>query len=912
MLRNEMTGRLAPFLSVLALLLALLPAPGRAADGIRAFGFGAGLARHAGTSSVPYWLAHLARADGQSFAMDGTGGSLRAAAADLPPAPDWGLPQVPRAWNTREHAFRRAGFDTVLIAPDRVAGEDALAAVLRLLDWTAFQAPGLRYFIYQDPAQDGAAGRGAFQAHVAALRAARPDLSITLIPVADVLEKLSDMPRFSGLVPGGPAEAGEAGEAQGTPSLHFLSALVTYSVLYAQAPPAGVDLPTALDPRLRRAYRALAASIWAEVSGAVPPPAGLRLAPETGLANPSIAMGLNGVSDWSSQMPFLDVMKTARTWTGHKPDEWGAVDYDQLVARGVLDAQGWPRRIPEGVEALEAFILTDLPPGAVSTAGRYRVTWAGQGRLRVIGRARNVTRRPGNEIRFDFAPGPGLVAIRIEATEPDDPIRDIVVVKQENIPLLELGEIFNPDWIARIRDFRALRFMDWMKTNGSDQVAWDDRPRPDDFSYDRRGVPVEVMVRLANEVAADPWFTLPHQADDAYVTAFARYVRDHLDPSLRVYAEWSNEVWNWQFPQAHWAQAQAEARWGPEAGEAPWVQYAGLRAAQVADIWARVFGAAAPDRLVRVIATQTGWGGLEKPLLNAPLAQREGHAPPADSFDAYAVTGYFGYDRFGFDGDGADTQASLAALRRWIAEGVATDRAYRHIRDGALHEMIRDVFPYHLQVARTHGLSLVMYEGGSHVVGLGDQVDDPVLTAFFTAFNYSPGMARLYAELIAGWRAAGGTLFNAFVDVAAPSKWGSWGALRHLDDINPRWATLMAWNAAPAGLPRRPPGTFTQGVARRGTAGRDAMAGTAEADIMLGLGGDDSFMAGPGDRLHGGAGADRATLPGRRADYTQGRAGRAVTLAGPEGAVRLVAVETVFFADEPEAPLQLGTGDRGR
>jgi hypothetical protein len=32
--------------------------------------------------------------------------------------------------------------------------------------------------------------------------------------------------------------------------------------------------------------------------------------------------------------------------------------------------------------------------------------------------------------------------------------------------------------------------------------------------------------------------------------------------------------------------------------------------------------------------------------------------------------------------------------------------------------------------------------------------------------------------------------FNAFVDVAAPSRWGSWGALRHLTDDNPRWQVL--------------------------------------------------------------------------------------------------------------------------
>jgi hypothetical protein len=74
-------------------------------------------------------------------------------------------------------------------------------------------------------------------------------------------------------------------------------------------------------------------------------------------------------------------------------------------------------------------------------------------------------------------------------------------------------------------------------------------------------------------------------------------------------------------------------------------------------------------------------------------------------------------------------------------------------------------------------------------------VDDPAITDFLTRYNYSPEMAGLYATIMTGWQDVGGTMFNQFVDVGHPSKWGSWGALRHLDDLNPRWATLDAFNA---------------------------------------------------------------------------------------------------------------------
>jgi len=58
------------------------------------------------------------------------------------------------------------------------------------------------------------------------------------------------------------------------------------------------------------------------------------------------------------------------------------------------------------------------------------------------------------------------------------------------------------------------------------------------------GMSVEYMVQLANDLNANPWFNMPHMADDDFVRNFATYVRDHLKPGLTAYVEWSNEIWN--------------------------------------------------------------------------------------------------------------------------------------------------------------------------------------------------------------------------------------------------------------------------------------------------------------------------------------------------------------------------------
>jgi hypothetical protein len=518
----------------------------------------------------------------------------------------------------------------------------------------------------------------------------------------------------------------------------------------------------------------------------------------TPITNPDLSLGLAGINDWSVQLPFLDLMKTARVWTGHLPGQWGGFEDARLRSEGYLDAQGWPKAIPPEVTGLSTLILTHLPPDTAGAAGAYVLTYAGKGTLLVEGRAQNVQASAGR-VTFDYTPGEGSVVLTLTATDATDPLRNIVVVRADRADLLAGGALFNPDWIARLRGVQGMRFMDWMATNNATLSRLEDRPKPTDATYSRNGVPIEVMVALANELDADPWFTLPHLADDALVRLYASYTRDHLEPDLKAWVELSNEVWNWQFAQASWAEEQAKARWGQDDA---WVQYYAFRASQVADIWASVYGPAADARLVRVISTQTGWYGLEDQILDAPLVIAEGLPAPATHFDAYAVTGYFS----GLLG----SDAKVAVIKDWLVQSAAAtdDPAHQYdlavqmaaaeLKDGgitgdaadSLKQVLTDLLPYHAEVARKHGLQLVMYEGGTHVVGYGATVDDPQITAFFNHLNYTPEMAALYGILLQGWAGLTDAPFNAFVDVSAPDRWGSWGAMRHLGDDNPRWQVL--------------------------------------------------------------------------------------------------------------------------
>ncbi|MFZ5963203.1 calcium-binding protein [Thalassococcus sp. BH17M4-6] len=947
-------------------------------DAVRAYMFANSLVHHLSddpATNVPHWLDALADAAGKEFSVDGQWMFLKALPDELPPEPNWSFPGVDRLRIGRGQGFSDAGVDTILLNPenfiqyrapdlpyewDNPGNVTPLGATLAAFD-AADAGPDARYFIYEGWADMESFVRSFppsarqlrryyrfnsgdyaewYDDYVAALRDARPGDDIRLIPVSRILTELLTNSPLSEL----PVTEFFSDDApHGTANTYFLAAMITYAAFFEAAPPETFTVPDTLHPMIADGYPILRRIVWQAVSGQtdearnraeeVRPPAlqpiraALDLPPRgarpSGL--PALAIGLNGISDWSTQHPFVDLMKSSREWIGHAPGQWGGMDADALREGGYLDADGWPLRIPDGIDRIEALILTDQPEEAEYLQGRYIVRYDGKGELALTGRARQQFFGPG-EASFSYTPGDGLVGVAIRATDPDDPIHNIRVVHEDHLPLLEAGVIFNPDWTRRIADLRALRFMDWMATNGSDQQVWDDRPRPGDVTYTRRGVPIEVMLKLANQIGADPWFTLPHMADDAYVRAFAEAVKTGLDPRLKAYVEYSNEVWNFIFPQAQWAQARAESRWGPS--DSGWMQFYGLRAAQVMDIFTEVFDGS-PDRLVRVTAMHTGWPGLEEQVLMAPLAWLELGRTPQDSFDAYAVSGYFGHGFATPDTaaqingwlDTAEAEATRAgaaeglrrvALREYVKPrrfDAAFAPAAEALRTGSLRDLLTDLWPHHAQAARAAGLQLIMYEGGTHAIGQGALIEDARMTDFLTAFSYSSEMAGLYQELLAGWIDTGGRLFNAFVDVATPTKWGSWGALRHLDDANPRWDVLMAHNAtAPADWEDRDLAAFADGVMRQAGPGGETLTGTAQEDILLGGAGADVLISNGGaDHLHGGPGQDRAILPGTPDDYQISSEGPLTLANGAQGTTYLAGIEVVAF-DDAGAELRLDGG----
>lgn len=508
-------------------------------------------------------------------------------------------------------------------------------------------------------------------------------------------------------------------------------------------------------------------------------------------------IGLTGVADWSTQYPFLDLMKQARPWR-----DWGSQGTDFA-----LDDRGWVTSLANGQTAGTVFLT--VPSGVPKIYDRVVVLYEGDGEIEYGWKAKKIESlsRPGRDV---VALGQGNHLLNIVRTNPKNYIRNIRIVPEQHLKTYQRGEIFNPDWLARLEGFQALRFMDWMATNDSEVESWQQRPRIEDRTWaEKRGVPLEVMLELANRLEVDPWFNIPHRADSEYIRKFATLVRSRLDSDLNVYVEHSNEVWNWQFAQAHDARDMGEKRWGDE-GNA-YLQWHGMRTAQICDTFKQQVFTRNPRRVKCVLGVQTAWRGAQTAMLECPLWVAEGNKPCHQSgLDYLAITTYFEGGLNGPRRSDANPAAHTNLLRSWLREpdgGMA--KAFEQLTDGrhlrsiepladyrGLEAELRDRFAYWNTSAEQYGLGLVAYEGGQHITANGHALEgDRAIQDFHIALNRHPRMKEIYASMLNLWQESGGELHVHFVDIAAPSKWGSWGALEHLNQpTSPKWEALNEFN----------------------------------------------------------------------------------------------------------------------
>lgn len=482
-----------------------------------------------------------------------------------------------------------------------------------------------------------------------------------------------------------------------------------------------------------------------------------------------IGINLRPITPYDRAWVFADAMKMASEWryesgTSAPPARRsGKGGKHQPPADAVpLDPDGWPRPTRNRAVTCQFFVGMR---GRIPT-GEYVVTWTGKGKVEFTGHVGIVSEAPNRlVVNVDGVNG-GQPGLRLSGVDVLDPVREIRVW----LPGFEDScHAFHPVFLERLKPFSVLRFYPWMKVY-STSGRWSRRTTQSSARQGtQEGVALEYMIDLCNELDADPWFCIPHTADDEYVRNFATLVRDALHHDSKVYVEFSNETWNTDFAAGQWAREQSRLRGIPA------MEVVAERARQVFDVWQQVFGRQA-GRIVRVAGVQLHNPGIANTLCRALNGK----------FDAMAVGAYFGAraDRDSVDIDSTAEQLLTAA--RANLDNVVLPR----LSD---HQNLANTFSTELG----RHIALLTYEGGQSIVarspggGLGVEAS--------LACQDLPGMYDAYRALIDGAQARGVELFLGYDFCGPRGSADTYSVLEYVQqplDQAPKYRALVkGWEA---------------------------------------------------------------------------------------------------------------------
>lgn len=470
------------------------------------------------------------------------------------------------------------------------------------------------------------------------------------------------------------------------------------------------------------------------------------------LCDLQLGVNLDGTPYWNKIRPFKNLKLESGEF--FSADASGGPWNSGVMSQIPVDANGYPTQLPyttsRGASIVRCVISADghLPPG------QYVLLYDGAGSISMQGSVTVSSNTPGR-IAFQLF-GEGNQWFHITSSQSGNHIRNIRILRAAH-ETDDLSDPFYDVFLEKVNRFTTLRFMDWGHTNGSELSEWSQRTDPDHHTMgEGDGVAYEWMIALANRLQKDVWICVPHQASENYITQMATLFRNQLHAGANIYLEYSNEVWNWQFSQAHWVNDN-----GPAHLSHP--QKYAYFSKRVFDIWTQVFGAQS-DRVKRVLGTQA---------VN-PWISQQMMAYIKDGFDFLSPTWYFGYSGSACEGSIVTPQDVLdCSISNWRTAASAFRQQYRD--------------------AKMYGKGVVEYEGGQHMTSNPATV--PFQQAVYDA-QIDPNIALLYNEVLDSLRRWGSSLAMAFTLASVrESIYGSWGAL---EDINhdgsnppaPKWSVL--------------------------------------------------------------------------------------------------------------------------
>lgn len=485
-----------------------------------------------------------------------------------------------------------------------------------------------------------------------------------------------------------------------------------------------------------------------------------------------IGTNLGGITDYGTELPFVDLMHSCRTWYSKDVNNpngspFNSESADSLTYRN----DGYPTHLPQTVmgRIYNQKVATIWANTFGWGKGQYVVLYDGKGKLSFWGGFKNLNQTSARRIVFDLDNASNdMIEMTIDSSDITDPIRNIRVLmpgSESNY----LTNPFNPVWLNKALVFKSFRFMDWGATNNWGQsdpwnwespavYDWNARQNLDYYTWTNgKGIPYEMMIKLMNDFNVDGWVCVPHTASNNYISNMAQLFHNQLEPDRKLTVEYSNEIWNWMFGQAQWLNqfgcVNQSKQW-PE-GVVPYIQ-------NCMDIWTSEYGADSA-RIRRAVGLQTGW---------ADVSRRIAFNMVPGSFDAISPTYYFGL------GSKADSTLDALGANATVSDVAFWARYTRNDEKAWIQEI-------KTSISDSLKLPMVFYEGGQHLTPTPFG-EEPTYAQALIDIQRDTAMYNLYSEWFDFIRTLQSgneplQLMNFSFINSRSARYGSWGLLETMD-----------------------------------------------------------------------------------------------------------------------------------
>ena len=491
--------------------------------------------------------------------------------------------------------------------------------------------------------------------------------------------------------------------------------------------------------------------------------------------------------DYNLDKPWCDAMRSSRCW-----DKIGSLVNSNDVPK---DANGWPNS--DGIVLVYAGLKTK------NNNGTYKLTFNGQATVttgdgvlsnQVYNSSTNTT--TADLVISDVNNSQLFLTFtntkKTSASATNTGVSNVTLMRPltpGSTQSYSPSQYIANDYITKLAPFQTIRYMGWTQTNnGNMETTWSSRVKWNNFSTAclNNKANWESIIIMANASNKDAWICIPHQVDDNFITKLAqmfKYGSDGYEPytsvqsnpvipplnsNLKLYIEYSNEIWNWGGPytQTPWVRDQAKNFGMPLNFDGTtdesvlMYRYKAMRTVQISTIFRSVFSSEMMTRIRPVICWQQNYNDLTDRTLSFMDRWYNKRDSRSTWSDPHPVN-YYLY------GGGGSTY--------WYTDGSTTMNS-TNLWDNGLWNPSRfqDVIYNDMAWAKAFGLAYINYEGDAHPTYSNN--DETIMQQ--THYD-----ARMNAETVEHINAATALDGELFCFLVLQSD-GYWGAININDPEN--------------------------------------------------------------------------------------------------------------------------------